>query len=391
MIIILKLKIMKLKNDYKMILLMFGLTLVMTAVFGAVSYSSNVTVFGFIDEDNSELSQLLFDELNNNMGYIFEKFDLEEGKSAVKKDSVSGAVYIKKDFMKEILNNNSVTIERLLVTEDMNNIQLDSLLLSGFNRVIMNYNLATGLSDVIKTTTDNKNIIEIRKNIYSRIDEHWMYKKPITISEIKLKEVIKYDQGKHSVIGFSLFFAMFTIVFGISEILIEREDRTWNRQLVSPLSKFSIITGNIIGTFIVGFLQVSLVFLISKFVFKMNWTGNVFHLLLIIGAFVYSVTAFGLVIANFVQTIGQLSAISPIIITGSAMIGGSFWPLEIVTSKVMLFLANLTPQKWAMSAIKDIAVYGYGFDKVLFSFSVLVGMGVAYTILGTVLLNKKNA
>ena len=391
MIAILKLKIMKLKNDYKMILLMFGLTIIMTAVFGSANYSSSVTKFGFIDDDNTELSKLLFDELNNNIGYTFEKFELEEGKSAVKKDDISGAIYIRKDFMKEILNENSVTLERLLVSEDMKNIQIDSLLISELNRVIMNYKLANGLSDVIKANTANKNILEIKKNIYSRIDEHWMYKKPITVSEIKLKEVIKYDQRKHSVIGFSLFFAMFTIIFGISEILVEREDKTWNRQLISPLSKLGIITGNIISTFIVGFLQVSSVFLISKIVFKIDWTGNVFHLLLIIGAFVYSVTAFGLVIANFVKTIGQLSAIAPIIITGSAMIGGSFWSLEIVTSKVMLFLANLTPQKWAIGAIKDIVVYGYGFDKVFFAFSVLMGMGVAYTILGTVLLNKKNA
>jgi len=63
------------------------------------------------------------------------------------------------------------------------------------------------------------------------------------------------------------------------------------------------------------------------------------------------------------------------------MLGGCFWPLEIIDSKVMLMIANITPQKWAVSSIQKIVVYGYGF-------TVLMAMGIIYTLMGTFLLNR---
>jgi ABC-2 type transport system permease protein len=112
-------------------------------------------------------------------------------------------------------------------------------------------------------------------------------------------------------------------------------------------------------------------------------------LLLVVAAFVFCVASMGMMLSNFVSTMGQLSAITPVILTGTSMLGGSFWPLEIVTSKVLLFLSLLTPQRWAIQAIEKIAIHNYGFTDIAFNILILVGMGVVYLGLGTYLLNKK--
>jgi len=385
MIAIIKLRIMKLRDDIKLIGLMTAMTLIMIAVFSSISYTNEVTTFGFIDEEQSDLSQMVLDNLKKQDGYEIISYDLETAKEAVKNNDVYGAFYIKEGFSSQVMQN-KVQVEKLLVTENMANMQMDNLLQTSISQASMDYQISNMLNQVIR-----KDAVEVRTYVLDAIDEHWTYKKPITVSSMTLKEETTYSSVKHSVVGFSLFFAMFTIIFGISDILMDKEYHTWDRTLVSPISKFSILSGNLVMTFILGFLQVSSMFLVSKYLFKVDWAGNMMHLVIIIAAFVFCVVSLGMFLSNFVSSIGQLSAISPVIITGSAMLGGCFWPLEIVTAKPLLLLSNITPQKWAISAIEKVIIQGYGINEVVLSVLVLLGMGIVYLGMGTYLLEKKSA
>lgn len=383
MIPILKLRIMKFRDDVKMIGLMTALTLIMIAVFSSVNYSQSTVTFGYVDEDQSGYSQQVFKRLSKQDEYSFVEYTLEDAKEAVKNDKISGAFYIKKGFEEDV-KSGSVSIEKLIVTENMSNLQMDALFSSVVNEVSSD-EMVIGLVQMI--------IPDETVSGYMReaFEEHRTYKKPMSVNSYTVTEENSYDSVKHSVIGFSLFFAMFTIVFGISDILMDKEYHTWGRLMVSPISKFSVIGGNILTILIIGFVQVSSMFIVSKYLFKVDWAGNMLHLMVVLAAFVFCVTSLGMFLSNFVSTMGQLSAISPVIITGSAMLGGCFWPLEIVTAKPLLLLSNIAPQKWAISAIKSIVVSGYGLNEVYVSILVLVGMGIAYMLLGTYLLEKKSA
>lgn len=383
MIPILKLRMMKLRDDIKMIGLMTALTLIMIAVFSSVNYSQSTVTFGYIDEDQSSYSQQVLERLKNQEEYSFVEYSLEEAKEAVKKDDISGAFYIKQGF-EENVKNGSVSIEKLIVTENMSNLQMDAL----FSSVVNEVHADEMVIGVVQMIVPNETVPDYMREAFQ---EHRTYKQPMNVETFTVTEENSYDSVKHSVIGFSLFFAMFTIVFGISDILMDKEYHTWGRLMVSPISKFSVIGGNILTILIMGFVQVSSMFLVSKYLFRVDWAGNMLHLMIVLAAFVFCVTSLGMFLSNFVNTMGQLSAISPVIITGSAMIGGCFWPLEIVTSRPLLLLSNIAPQKWAISAIKSIVVNGYGLNEVYVSLLVLVGMGIAYMLLGTYLLEKKSA
>jgi len=381
-IAILKLRWMKLRDDIKLIGIMTAMTLVMIGVFSSIDYTSEITYFGVIDEDQSTMSQLLIEKLNSQDGYEMISYSLEEAKEAVKTYDISGAFYFEKGFAEDVLEG-EVEVQKLITSENMSNLQMDSLLTAGINQVKSDEAIIMMLNHIVAEDT----------SIYAReaFEEHRTYKEPIKVESRSLTESKSYDSVKHSVVGFSLFFAMFTIVFGISDILMDKEYHTWDRLLISPISKLSILSGNLITVFLIGFIQVSSMFAISKYLFKVDWAGNIIHMMVVVAAFVFCVTALGMFLSNFVNTIGQLSAISPVILTGTAMLGGCFWPLEIVTAKPLLLLSNITPQKWAISAIEKIMVYGVGLNEVMFSVLVLVGMGVAYMLLGTFFLQRKSA
>jgi ABC-2 type transport system permease protein len=75
---------------------------------------------------------------------------------------------------------------------------------------------------------------------------------------------------------------------------------------------------------------------------------------------VYSmtVTSFGLLISGLVKSFSQLSSIAPIIIMATSMLGGCYWPLEIVGSELLVNLSMITPQRWGLIAINNTIIYG---------------------------------
>jgi len=56
--------------------------------------------------------------------------------------------------------------------------------------------------------------------------------------------------------------------------------------------------------------------------------------------------------------------------------------LEIVNSKPLLLLAELTPQKWAMQGMESIASKGMGFEAAIFPTIVLLIMGILFFAAG---------
>lgn len=381
---VLLLRLMKFKEEGKMVAFMTGLTLIMIAVFSSVNYTERVVDLAYVDQDSSEMSHMLFEKMNTIEGYHFEAMTIEEAEKAVKKDDVEGAFIIRNNFMSDALNG-SVTVDRLLISENMDNMQMNSVLQGSLTQVLMDYQIISSLEMVISPFSTS----DISRDLQEMIDEHWTYKRPVSVSTTTLTESTPYSAIKHSIVGFSLFFAMFTLVFGISDILTDKENHTWQRQLVSPLPKLTLLSGNLIATFIQGFVQVTVMFVASKYLFKVDWAGQMLHAIIVVAAFVFCVTSMGMFLSNFVNTIGQLSAVAPVIITGTAMLGGCFWPLEIVTAKPLLLLSLITPQRWAINGIEKILVYDYGFEAIVLPTLILLAMGVVYLSLATYLLEKK--
>jgi ABC-2 type transport system permease protein len=190
-------------------------------------------------------------------------------------------------------------------------------------------------------------------------------------------------------VGFTLFFSTFTIVFVAGDILREKEQKTWYRKLVSPISKWKIMTSLLISTFVVGFGQMLFMVLAGRFIFNVNWGMNVVLVLGIYAAFVFTFTSIGLTISGLVKNYEQLGSIVPIVLVASAMLGGTMWPLEIINSKLLLTLSNFMPHKWAMEVLTHSAAYGFSQEIYLKSLLVLIGMGIFYLALGIKLVQVK--
>lgn len=104
--------------------------------------------------------------------------------------------------------------------------------------------------------------------------------------------------------------------------------------------------------------------------------------LVVITAFVFCITCLGLFLAGALKTGKQLQAFTPVLVVSTSMLGGCFWPLDIVQSKVLLGLAKFIPQTWALSSLENIVMKGQSPAVVLIPAGVLIAMGLLFFAAG---------
>ena len=68
----------------------------------------------------------------------------------------------------------------------------------------------------------------------------------------------------------------------------------------------------------------------------------------VILVFLFAIVALGILLVSISPSLTALNALIPIVTVAMAMLGGAFWPLEIVSNRFLLTIAEFIPIKHAM-------------------------------------------
>ncbi|EKU94099.1 ABC-type transport system involved in multi-copper enzyme maturation, permease component [Alloiococcus otitis] len=151
-----------------------------------------------------------------------------------------------------------------------------------------------------------------------------------------------------ALIGQSLFFVTLTVFFLQSQLLEERTSGVWSRLIVSPLSKVQIYLGNLVHYYLAGVLQLVLSFIILTRLLGIEFGPGIYPMAVVILVFLFAIVALGILLVSISPSLTALNALIPIVTVAMAMLGGAFWPLEIVSNRFLLTLAEFIPIKHAM-------------------------------------------
>lgn len=371
---ILLLKLMKLKKDIIILILMVALSLGFIFVLaGPTMRVNNYKILVATDEVSSSYTRFM-EELKKNKSYRFEEVEYNVAKAEVEEGKVLAGIYFKDDQLRMMKTKEDVNIMILenLATNTLFNIQSASTI----SKEVVHY-----LDDIKAIDKESS-----EEYLYNDLMDSIKNRKSMIVSRSydNNSGVYEYDNFKHTTIGMILFMSMYTIVFGVGSILEDKQYNTWDKMMISPLTKTGILGGNFISSFMVGAFQVLLLIFLTKYMMGMDWGQNdKFPLVVAIGLlFVITTTCMGLLLAGVVKTHNQLSNVTPILLTSTSMLGGAMWPLEIVESSFIRALANITPQKWAIEAMEKIVVYNGNLVDILPGIGVLLLMSAVFFSLG---------
>ncbi|WP_449240529.1 ABC transporter permease [Desulfoscipio gibsoniae] len=377
----------------KVFLAMLVLPLMMTYFVGAMAVDESHQVpIMFVDEDKSRYSWRVTQSFENNPDYRVLFGDRNEAIQKVRGFEIHAAFVLCENFGRHIEQGLPPRVDIYLVHESGELIATQQVFRATVAKAAANSNIAElALAEISrdKVITGREDII--RERAYQNALEKWFPTAPVSLHLVNHKNTTTRmsNQMVHTSTGFALFFCMFTVILAMGNILDEKREGTWQRLLTMPVSRRQILAGNFGSTFLIGMTQILLLVITGAYIFGVNWGSNLPGTLLVLAAFMFCVTGLGLALSGLVKTTAQLAALTPILVVSTSMLGGCFWPLDVVTSDVLLTLARFVPQSWAIIALNDLVVRDAALSAALPSVGVLLLMGAVFCGMGLTLINRR--
>lgn len=375
-------RILLLRKNYKLYGLMFLLPIVFFLVFGLGSQSSGIPLL-VVNEDQSTDSQRLLEKLEDSSAINVMYVDRASLNEIIGEGRAEVGIIIEENSFKE----ESESIKLVRLTDSLAVMTVEGTILTMLSELNYEKLLIDQLLVSIPDSTLDRDMVEQR--VSTIVHEKMSQPNPIKTNSFRLNSESTFDMQLQTMLGFILFFSMYTITGSVAEIMNDKKHGIWDRLIVSPVDKWGLYIGNFLFSFMISFFQIIVLIIVSKYVIGLNWGTNFSLVIIIVILYIFAIMSIGIVLVSVCKTIQQYNAIVPIVAVSFAMIGGAYWPIEVVTSKILLFLSNFVPVTYAMSAIKDIVFYGARWQEILYPSFILLLMSVVLTTVAVRLLEKK--
>ncbi|WP_096439979.1 ABC transporter permease [Alteribacter populi] len=350
-----------------LVLSMMILTIAFVAVLGGFGSVNTLTVPTYSDTSLSEEErEFWLDRLNESDSFEFRWTEGAEAKQSVVEGSTSVAVQIMEDDY------------RMLVAADDQN----RYLVEGYVNQI--YSEELRLKEAEQYAVESS----FREEVGSYMEEPAIA--VVTTSVEGEEGTFQYNEQLQMLFGMTLFFSIYTIMFSLLTIVEEKRGGTWNRLIISPLHKWQIYLGHLLYCFIVGYAQIILIIVFFHYVFGFDIGDRFGTILIITACYTFAIVALGMLLMGLVNSTQQLQAVIPIVSTAIAMLGGAFWPIEVVTNEIMLALSKGVPMLYAIDALKGAAIYDRGLLELGEPLSIMLLFGVICMGVGINLMERRS-
>ncbi|MFC4409072.1 ABC transporter permease [Chungangia koreensis] len=217
---------------------------------------------------------------------------------------------------------------------------------------------------------------------------------PVAHINDALKPEIEYLHGSEDMgsfdyfgpvlLGFFVFFFVFLIA-GVS-FLRERTKGTLERLMASPIRKWEIVLGYILGFGLFTMIQATVIAAYAVYVLDMLMEGSFFSLLIIILLLSLTALTLGTLLSSFANNELQMIQFIPLVVVPQIFFSGLF-NLETI-SEWISWIGPFTPLYYAADALRDVMVRGYGFNEIQLNLLVLFGFSLLFFFLNTLVLRK---
>jgi ABC-type Na+ efflux pump permease subunit len=189
--------------------------------------------------------------------------------------------------------------------------------------------------------------------------------------------------------GFAVTFLLIGMLFGVSLALIDENDwGTLERLRSASAPLWTTLTGKLLARFVVGFIQMAVLFAAGYVMFGISLGRTPAALTLPAAAIAFAGAAFGLVVAGIGRTRDAVLPVGAIVIMTMAAIGGCWWPIDFEPAW-MQHLALAVPTTWAMRAFNDLMIRRLAASSAMLPAAVNFGFGLVYTVVGVAIARRR--
>ncbi|MHA6258314.1 ABC transporter permease [Sporosarcina sp. CAU 1771] len=197
-------------------------------------------------------------------------------------------------------------------------------------------------------------------------------------------EMGMFDYFGPVLLGFFVFFFVFLIA-GVS-FLRERTTGTLERLMSSPIRRWEIVLGYVIGFGLFTIIQSAIIAAYTIYVLGMVMEGAFGYVLLITLLLALTALTLGILLSSFANNELQMIQFIPIVVVPQIFFSGLF---NIETLPDWLsWIGLITPLYYAAEALRDVMVRGYGWSEIHLEIFALIGFSLLFIAINIRALRK---
>ena len=163
-------------------------------------------------------------------------------------------------------------------------------------------------------------------------------------------------------------------------IVSEKEKGTSDQINVSPISKFRYILAKLVPYWCIGFVVLSLCFLLAFLLYGLSPRGSFLLIYLFALVYVLVVTGLGLVISNISASLQQAMFVAYFFLIILILMSGLFTSIKSMPAWALL-IADANPLRYFIEALRLIYLKGSGFEELYTNFFVLFAFALVFNTL----------
>jgi len=357
-------------RDTRSLYLALGIPVMLLVLFGyALSLDVDDIPLAVWDRDRTPESRELMDRLTSS-GYFKLVLYTDSYKQIVKaldrRDATVGIV-IPRDFTRNLSNPEPSIVQALVDGSDSTRAGIAI----GYIDVILSiYN-----EDVLRRDLDRQSVTKLDVPLEPRIR---------LLYNPELKSRINIIPGLIAII-------MMVIAALLTSLTVVREweNGTMEQLISTPVKARELIIGKLIPYFVLGYVDLLIVYLMSQFVFDVPFRGSLLLMFLLSGLFLIGSLSLGVLISSVAET--QLFATQFALLGSflpSFLLSGFVFPISNMPQVIQL-ATYLVPARFFVTILRGIFLKGVGIEVLVFPVLALMVFGTVTTLLAAGRLGKK--
>ena len=198
------------------------------------------------------------------------------------------------------------------------------------------------------------------------------------------KDTSFFDVLSPILVGFFVFFFVF-LISGIG-LLRERMTGTLEKLLSTPIKRWEIVSGYLLGYGLFAVIQTIIVVVYAVNILDMVLLGSMWHVLLINLLIALVALSLGILLSSFAASEFQMIQFIPLVIIPQVFFTGII-PISGMPQWLQGF-SHVMPISYGANALKSVMYKGEGLGDVQFDLLALIGFAVVFIVLNIVALRK---
>lgn len=365
------------------IVLPLALAVILSLILGDVTGQTMSFRYAVVDQDHGPISRMFRDEVlaaveREGLVQVTAAPSVPAARHLIDQGTVASAIVVPEGFSAAVQRGGTPKLAVIGDVDQQLATDLARSLADGFAQSLNGTRLAVATVQHVGGRTLDPAAVDALVRRASRMAS------PVVLGDMSASRK-ELDPNTYFAAGMAVFFVFFTVQFGVSSLLDERKDGTLGRLLAAPVRRGAILSGKLLGAFLLGLLSMTVLIMATGLLLGARW-GNPIGVGLLVAAGVLAALAIMALVATIAKTSEQAGNWQAVIALLLGMFGGSFFSLS-QAGGLFAKVSLLTPHAWFLRGLGELAG-GAGPSAVLPSVAAILAFAVVTGSVATVRLGR---